>query len=462
MALFRTTGRIGLPLALAALLPGTAAAQTILEEITVTAQRRTENLQEVPISVTPLAGERLQSLFTAGEDIRALATRIPSLYAESSNGRAAPRFYIRGLGNTDFDLAASQSVSVIFDEVVQENVILKSFPLFDIQQVEVLRGPQGSLFGRNTPAGIVKFDTVKPSEEFDGYASVALGTLETLNFEGAVGGGLIEDILSARLSVLYQHRGDWIDNAFTNESEAFGGHTEFATRLQLLYTPTDRLDVLLNLHSRSLDGTASVFRANILTTGSNDLNQNFDRETVFFDEGDNNPQEYDGLGGSLRIDFDLNDTTTLTSITAHETVDGFSLGDIDGGFGAVFLPGGGGPGFIPFPSVTQDGIDSLDQFTQEFRLASDATTALSWQAGVFFFDSEFAITTNPFFIPATTVAHSNESWAVFGQASYDVSDRLTVTAGARYTDDEKDLDTPTVGRVSVSDDEISWDISALY
>jgi len=118
--------------------PGIAQAQEPgLEEVIVTATRRAENTMNVPVSVTALEGERMEALFEGGEDIRALATRVPSLYAESSNGRLAPRFYIRGLGNTDFDLAASQPVSVIVDEVVLENVILKSSPLFDIQRVEV-------------------------------------------------------------------------------------------------------------------------------------------------------------------------------------------------------------------------------------------------------------------------------------------------------------------------------------
>ena len=115
-----------------------------IEEIIVTAQRREQAIEEVPLSVSQMRGQRLTALFEGGEDIRALATRLPSLYAESSNGRLAPRFYMRGLGNTDFDLGASQQVSVLFDEVVQENVILKSFPLFDMDRVEVLRGPQGS------------------------------------------------------------------------------------------------------------------------------------------------------------------------------------------------------------------------------------------------------------------------------------------------------------------------------
>ena len=133
-----------------------AVEETKLERIMVTAQKRVQSTQEVPISIATLSGEKFDALFAGGEDIQALSGKIPGLYAESSNGRAAPRFYIRGLGNTDFDLAASQPVSVIMDDVVMENVILKSFPLFDVAQAEVIRGPQGTLFGRNTTAGIVK------------------------------------------------------------------------------------------------------------------------------------------------------------------------------------------------------------------------------------------------------------------------------------------------------------------
>ncbi len=118
----------------------------MLEEVIVTATRRQESIQDVPLSIATLSGENLQSMFTGGEDVLALAGRVPGLYAESSNGRSAPRFYLRGLGNIDFDLAASQPVSVIMDDVVMENVVLKSFPIFDMEQVEVIRGPQGTLF----------------------------------------------------------------------------------------------------------------------------------------------------------------------------------------------------------------------------------------------------------------------------------------------------------------------------
>ena len=387
---------IGVALAAAAIgvLPltsGTALAQdnAILEEIIVTAQRREENLQDVPISVTAVSGETVATLLEGGEDIRALATRIPGLYAESSNGRLAPRFYMRGLGNTDFDLAASQSVSILFDEVVQENVILKSFPLFDIERVEVLRGPQGTLFGRNTPAGIVKFDTRKPSAEFDGYAMATIGTAGTLNVEGALGGSLNEaNTLMGRISLLSQNRDDWIDNGFTGEEDVMGGWNEFAWRGQLLWQPTDSFSALLNYHGRDMNnGTASIFQANILTTGSNELNGNFTRDVVYFDTGSHNPQEAQASGGVLKLDFDFGRDMTLTSITGFETVENYSLGDIDGGVvdfsGTATVPPGVSfdpnapvfgfptltfPGTILIPSESQDGLTELDQLTQEFRL----------------------------------------------------------------------------------------------
>ncbi len=121
---------------------------------------------------------------------------------ESSFGRAFPRFYISGIGNPDFDLNASQPVSMVIDEVVMENPIVKGMPLFDLERVEVLRGPQGTLFGRNTPAGIVKFDTVKPSQEFDAYARVSYGTYDTMDIQGGVGGAIEQDDLGPILRLV--------------------------------------------------------------------------------------------------------------------------------------------------------------------------------------------------------------------------------------------------------------------
>ena len=490
-------------LAAASLLAGPASAQQsggiILEEIVVTATKREETLQDVPISVATLSGEAYNALFSGSEDILALSGRVPGLYAESSNGRAAPRFYLRGLGNIDFDLAASQPVSIVMDEVVMENVVLKSFPLFDMQNVEVIRGPQGTLFGRNTTAGIIKFNTRRPDDEFSGYVKGSWAENDTINAEGAMGGALIDGELSARISGLYRTRDTWITNGLTGD-ESLGDYDEGAGRLQLLWTPNDRVSALFSTQHRSLEGTSSIFRANVFTTGSDSLNQNYDRETVWYDGGDNNPQEYNSHGHTMNLTWDL-DNVSLNSITSYQEADGYSRGDIDGGVvdfsGTLDVPPGitfdpaapvfGGtaltfPGTITVPSVTQDGADT-DQFTQEFRLASDTDGRFSWQVGAFYFDSELTVTTESFASfgfagdqQDTRIRQENTTWAVFGQGSYDVSDQLTLTAGVRYTDDEKDfevlqfgqlwldLDIPTsiAAPINVSDDEVSWEVAVNF
>jgi len=462
-----------------------------LEKITVTAQKRAQSIQEVPISIATLSGEKFESMFSGGDDILALAVRVPGLYAETSNGRVAPRFYIRGLGNTDFDLAASQPVSIVMDDVVKENVILKSFPLFDVEQVEVIRGPQGTLFGSNTTAGIIKFDSVKPSEDFEAYAKLGLGNLGTVNFEGAVGGGLAEN-LSGRISVLSQNRDDWINNAYTGKKDAFGGFDEKAWRAQLLYSPSADFSALFNLHGRELDGTASVFRANIFTKGSNDLNENYVRDEVYYDGdidgngADNNPQQYENYGASLKLEVGMQGMD-FTSITAFEKAQGSSLGDIDGGV-SLFAPAdinGDGteeltyPGFIAFGAVTQDNLDDLEQFTQEIRFASDTTEPLSWQLGAFYYDSSFNVTSIDGYFGATTVFHENTSWAVFSQLSYAVNEKLNLTGGLRYTYDEKslhvgeqnvngfalvtgDASIQSYDDIKVDDGQMSWELSANY
>ena len=457
-------------------LPSFAQAQSGLDTIVVTAQKREENQQEVPISVETLSAERLSNITANGDDIVALAAKVPGLYAESSNGRLAPRFYIRGLGNVDFDLAASQPVSVIVDDIVQENVLLKSAPLFDVDQVEVSRGPQGTLFGRNTPAGIVKFITRKPTDEFEAIGQFAYSSYDTVTAQAAVGGPLIEDVLAVRVSGLYQNRDDYIDNHFTGEDNVIGGYEEIAGRVQLLFTPTDDVSLLLNAHARDHDGTSGIFRANLLEQGTGNV-VNFDRDGVAYDSTSNNRQITDGWGGSAKLEWDLG-LVTLTAISGYETADSRSGGDIDGGFAGPntgFDPAGPLPAqpfpqdLISFPAETFDSIPDLDQYTQEVRIASNNEGPFNWQAGFYYFDTTFQVQTDgPAFPPLTIVEHKNDSWAVFGQGTYDITDRLNVTAGIRYTEDNREFDSVllppgvTVNATEVSDDDVSWDVSVLY
>ncbi len=446
-----------------------------LEVVTVTAQRRVENVNEVPIAITTLSDEKLDVLGSGGDDVRVLSGRLPSLNVESSFGRVFPRFYIRGLGNIDFDLNASQPVSLIYDDVVQENTLLKGFPMFDLDSIEMLRGPQGTLFGRNTPAGVLKFQSRRPTQESEGFAQVSYGQLGNANFEGAYGGAL-NDAWSMRASALYQRRDDWVDNTQTVGDDELEGYKDFAARVQLLYAPSDTTETLFNVHLRSLDGTARLFRANIITPGSNDLVPGFDPESISIDG--TNFQELDTWGANVRSRFDFG-RVTLFAVTGYETADAFSRGDIDGGFGAVFAQPSG-PGFIPFPAESGDGLPEHRQLTQEFRLESNEWGDFDWQAGLFWFDERIAIDSFSYDTLGGNVqngyarqAQDNTAWAVFASGEYAASDALTLRGGLRFTRDEKDFvarrtQTPFGGAnlepvvANPSDSDVSWDLSAVY
>ena len=208
---------------------------TQLEAVIVTGTRRSENIKEVPQSISTMSGEALETLNASGQDIRALSARVPSLNIESDFGRTFPRFYVRGQGNTDFDLNASQPVGLVVDDVVQENPILKGFPLFDIAQVEVLRGPQGTLFGRNSPAGVLKFDSVAPGKRSEGYFSLGFGRFGAVNVEGAINVPLGPD-WALRASALSQSADDRVFNSVPGGQPSLEGYKDRAARVQASYT----------------------------------------------------------------------------------------------------------------------------------------------------------------------------------------------------------------------------------
>ena len=416
-----------------------------LGDIVVTAQRREESLKDVPIAVSVLSGDALGAITSTGSDVRALAGRVPSLNIESSYGRSFPRFYIRGLGNTDFDLNASQPVSLVYDDVVLENPILKGFPIFDLDRVEVLRGPQGTLFGRNTPAGIVKFDTVKPGKT-GGYARVSYGRYGTSQVEVAAGAA-DDSGFSVRLSGLFQHRDDWVDNVATTKSKDLGGYDDIAARLQLQYESgpfTGRVTGQVRIY----DGSAIIFRANTQIPGSNHLvglggaGTAFERDKVYQDGL--NFQKLNTYNAALNLEYDFGPVTAY-SITSYWNGNFRSRGDIDGGYGAVFLPVSG-PGLIPFQAQSQDNVPSLDQFTQELRIASNNSGGLGYQFGAFYFDEGLDITSFEFGGPtdATPSAiaiqrQDTKAYGLFGSVNYDFGNGLKLQGGARYNHDKRDF-----------------------
>jgi len=472
-----------------------------LQTISVTAERRVENVQQVPNSVSVVSSELLDVLNTSGQDVRMLSGRVPSLNIESSFGRAFPRFYIRGYGNTDFRLNASQPVSLVYDDIVQENPILKGFPAFDLARVEVLRGPQGSLFGRNTPAGVVKFDSNRPVlGKTEGYASLSAGTFTTINAEGAynlpTGPGS-----ALRLSVLSQTRNDWVKNTYApGPTQDLEGYRDNALRGQWLLESGKDFSALANVHARDYSGSARLFRAHIIQPGTNDFVPGFDYKKIAIDGI--NESTLKNFGANLRLRWNLGNDLTLHSITGYEHVKTFSRGDIDGGPPPYGV--GGGPGTTPFFSETADGLPKHSQWTQEFRLESDTKGPLNWQAGVFLFKEDYKV--ESFSYDSTTgntqdgylrVRQKNDAHALFGALNYTVDPQLKLRAGLRYTWDKKKFTTeeyfangfapcigPTLGfttdpvrctladlvalepdgslAASPKDNKASWDLSATY
>ncbi len=446
-----------------------------LDAVKVTVERRSEDSKDVPVSASVLRPEYLDAIATSGSDVRVLAGKAPSLNVESSNGRVFPRFYIRGYGNTDFTTYASQPVSLVYDDVVQESALLKGFPLFDLAAVEVLRGPQGTLFGRNSPAGVVKFNSVAPSiGAQDGYASLSYGSYGTMTLESGLSLPM-GDHWAARLSLLGQRRDDWVDNTYNGD--ALEGYTDTGARLQVLFQPGDDFSALFNVHARHLTGSPRLFRANIFQSGSNQLVDGFDADKVSIDGG--GKQELQTYGGSAKLSWNLGDIA-LHSITGYEGISKYySRGDIDGGYGAgAFVDPSQpyGPGFIPFSVETAGGIRGLDQFTQELRAESQYQGPLNWQAGLYFFHDDvegesydYDTLNGGVLTGFDLTRQKNTSWAAFGSLNYAATDRLTLRAGVRYTHDKKtfeierwDRDTAAPIGGETSGSKVTGDASATF
>jgi len=450
-----------------------------LGDIVVTATRVSESSKNVPVAVTAITGEKLAVINSGGLDIRFLSSRTPSLQAESSFGRTFPRFYIRGLGNTDFDPNAAQPVSVVYDDVALENAMLKSFPVFDLKSVEVLRGPQGTLFGRNTPAGVIKLDSAKPTDDkIGGYASASWGTFNTVNAEAALnlplGGGF-----AFRASGLLQRRDNWVTNTSTTgfADKKLEGYRDLAGRFQLGYS-SGNFNALLNFHVRDLDGTPRVFRAGLFKQGSNDFSPGFDPSKVALDGYTS--QSMTQWGTNLRLDYHFDGAGTLYSVTAYEKAKVESTGDIDGGNNYVF-PALGLNNAL-FPDNT-GGITRPAEFSQELRFVSDEFNGFRVQGGLYYFHQTLKYHEYDYTFPPTGSRaanldqdlfhdNKNENWGAFASVEYKPVDKLTLRAGGRYSHDHKeDLITgysPNLfgavlpSRAKVSGGDFTWDVSATY
>jgi len=478
----RTLSALALaPLATATLV----AAQPQLEEVLVTAERRTQSINDVPLSVVALSGSDIE----VGKisNLNDVAFRTPGLTFNQFNV-GEPRIYIRGIGNSSDSAASDPAVGVFLDEVYIGRTGGVGFDLFDLERIEILRGPQGTLYGKNTNGGAINIVTSRPSQETELRVRGSLGSDGLRHIQGLASGGLT-DRVAGKLVFSRRERDGFGRNVITPQdintegnfsaSRLIGGSIgaagsgqdldnlkNFSVRGQLLFDISDRASLLLGADYAKNE-----------TNGSCRSIQNLDKAiaglTPFWELGIpqaaqaderhcatqfDTGQERDVYGAMARFEYDLGGPM-LTSISAWRSSD-FSVMDDLTGIPLNDLDAPSPPG-VPLPpgSFTAPGnvIDASDekasQWSQELRL-SHATDNLNWVVGVFYMQEEVD-REEEFYTQYSTLLqglglagegnvlfvqdNTTESAAVYGQVDYDITPQLTLTYGARWAEDKKDI-----------------------
>src|SRR5712672_2535767 len=258
----------------AGVLPLLAQADTALEEIVVTAQRRVERLQDVPLAITALSADDLaaRGVRQAGD----ITAGVPNMLLNSPYGpEAQPTFTLRGVTTQDYSQNQSSPIAMYVDEVYKAVGAVQALQTYDLDRVEVLRGPQGTLYGKNATGGAVSFYSKSPSlSETDGYATAGFGNYGAYSVNAAVGGPLLDNQLGVRAAVLYEKRDGWV-HSIVPGVEPLNGVDALAGRLTFLYRPSDTLTATLKLsmsrsggtpygaHALNVDPVATGFTGNI-------------------------------------------------------------------------------------------------------------------------------------------------------------------------------------------------------
>jgi iron complex outermembrane receptor protein len=436
-ALMLSLGLIALPAAIALGQEG----EGLLEEITVTAQKRQESVQDLPISVTAFSGDAMKALgFTNSIQ---LAAQTPGLQTAQIFGEGnIPIVSIRGVGLIDFSEHNESPSAVYVDEFYKANLSGLDFQLFDLERAEVLRGPQGTLFGRNATGGLVHYITAKPSQDADGYADVTVGEYGKLIAEGAIGGGL-SDTVAGRLSLIYSKQDGYNENDFPGRKPG-NALDMWGVRGQLAFDPNDDLSILASFqagHNKNDGGSQYHHLATAFDPATGLAIAQPDPPFVSADKRRTNTDiqprlETDFLSGLLRVEYALNDDLELVSLTGFESIEKTFNQDVDAApleiFATYYEPEG-------------------DEFTQELRLAGDYETS-RWVAGVYYMDyqnkgRQYAdigpfFTGAPVYLLYQTVNWDmhTKAWALFGQFEYDFTERLTGVIGVRYGSEDKNFE----------------------
>jgi iron complex outermembrane receptor protein len=430
-----------------------AGASTGIEEIVVTAQRREENLQDVGIAVTALGSSQLADLnITVATDITRV---VPSLQMNAYSSSQVV-FNIRGVSQNDYGDQQEPPVAVYQDDSYASSINLASFPVFDLARVEVLRGPQGTLFGRNATGGAIQFVSNRPTDSFEGYATGTYGSYNQFILEGAVSGPLTDN-LQGRIAAISNQDDGYMESVVPGVDDR-GGNDHYALRGQLAWQPSDATDLNLIVRYMKADGEtqAGIYSneaacpngrsqgeftrpdqsCDFWGTGPGEAGTGYRNDAITPSRGgdpwktaetQDSYVDREITGATLHFDWDIGNGLSLVSITDYQDASKFYLegGDASPVDGVLFYQG-----------------SELEQFSQEFRLAG-SMGAHTWVAGLYGMSVDGDYTgkfATPFYEYDPTVEMSQEttSWAIFAQDEWAFADDFKLIVGARYWSDERE------------------------
>ncbi len=442
-------------LAVLTALSSAAASAEGLEEVVVTAQRRQQSMQDVGVSVSAASGDELRNLGAVNQ--KDIANIFPGVTLDGgSSGDASGQLGIRGVVQSDYSVNQEGPNSMYIDEVYLSSSGLQAFPIYDLERVEVLRGPQGTLFGRASSGGLVSFFTKRPTDKLEGYADVRYGSFNSISVEGAISGPF-SDRVRGRLSGLYSKADGWWENKNNSQpGQADTMETNFrGVRGQLEMDVTDsltaRLSIAYDEHPRYRLGTYNVKAAYVLENGD-DAYLPADMENPMFPGAgpgndaygyrdpykDKTTSAFNSLGYEKNHRFTptlyltwTTDSFTFDSVTSYMEFKSDYKEDCDGD-----------PYEFCWYPITQD----MEQWSQEFRLNGTAG-GLTWTAGAYWlstdqtfsqsYQSLYGMNSDYAFWDYNPGKQKMDSYAVFGQLEYMFNDKLRGIVGARYTHDKK-------------------------
>ncbi len=408
-----------------------------IEEVVVTARKREESLQDIPMAVSAMGAEDMRQ--KGIQSIDDMGGRVPGFQINMFSA-SEPDIFMRGIG-TDIESAGSAgAIGIFVDEVYLSRGAGATSDLFDLERVEILRGPQGTLYGKNVVGGAISYVTAKPTHEFEAMVEATLGDYDQREIRGYANGSL-SDKVAARVSASKRLRDGYAQNTFTGNDMEDMDNESF--RAQIAWDASDNVSVLFSVDQFNSDSTARWRHMSIVSDWNAPFQNSDPRKGANNTDGQ---ESADTKGATLRIDWDLNDYT-VTSLSAYRDNESLFSENSAG----TFYDFSQDEFSNPDDYYVQTKREESEQFSQEFRLSFTGDN-LSWVTGAYYLHENVSRRENADFIfyfpdwyfvfegEDFNATHSTtDSMALFGQATYDFNEQWSLTAGLRWSRDDKEF-----------------------